>query len=98
MENSTESTASSSIIALKYGFIYGLLSFLFSTLVNVMGWAEDFQESVGWISGIWSLLLSVTILLLCLREYREQNESADSNDSVKGSVFGKNTSLITTAI
>jgi len=74
MENSTESTASSSIIALKYGFIYGLLSFLFSTLVNVMGWAEDFQESVGWISGIWSLLLSVTVLFLCLREYREQNE------------------------
>ena len=73
MENSTESTASSSIIALKYGFIYGLLSFLFSTLVNVMGWAEDFQESIGWISGIWSLVLTVTISVLCLREYREQN-------------------------
>jgi hypothetical protein len=39
-----------------------------------MGWAEDFQESVGWISGIWSLLLSVTVLFLCLREYREQNK------------------------
>jgi hypothetical protein len=73
MENSTESSASSSIIALKYGFINGLLSFLFSTLVNVMGWAEDFQESMGWISGIWSLVLAVTISLLCLREYREQN-------------------------
>lgn len=74
MENSSESTASSSILALKYGFINGLLSFLFSTLVNVMGWAEQFQESMGWISGIWSLVLSVTVSYLCLREYREQNE------------------------
>ncbi len=74
MENTTESTASSSLIALKYGFISGLLSFLFSTLVNVMGWAENFQESIGWISGIWSLHLAVTITFLCLREFREQNE------------------------
>ncbi|MCE4216611.1 DUF4199 domain-containing protein [Aquirufa antheringensis] len=73
MENTSESTASSSIIALKYGFINGLLSFLFSTLANVMGWAEQFQESMGWISGVWSLVLSVTVLYLCLREYREQN-------------------------
>ena len=70
MENTSESTASSSIIALKYGFINGLLSFLFSTLVNVMGWAEQFQESISWISTVWS----VTISYLCLREYREQNE------------------------
>lgn len=74
MENTTETTASSSIIALKYGFISGLLSFLFSTLVNVMGWAEDFQESIGWVSSVWSLVLAVTISLFCLREYREQNE------------------------
>lgn len=74
MENNTESTASSSIIALKYGFISGLLSFLFSTLVNVMGWAENFQESIGWISSVWSLLLTVTLSFLCLREYREQNQ------------------------
>lgn len=74
MENTTESTASSSLIALKYGFINGLLSFLFSTLLNVMGWAEQFQESIGWVSTIWSLVLSVTISYLCLREYREQNE------------------------
>jgi hypothetical protein len=74
MENTTESTASSSLIALKYGFISGVLNFLFSTLVNVMGWAENFQESIGWISGVWSLLLAVTVAYLCLREYREQND------------------------
>jgi hypothetical protein len=74
MENTTESTASSSLVALKYGFISGLLSFLFSTLVNVMGWAENFQESIGWISGVWSLVMAVTITFLCLREFREQNE------------------------
>jgi hypothetical protein len=73
MENSSESTASSSIIALKYGFISGLLGFLFSTLVNLMGWNEQFQESIGWISGLWSLVLTVTITFLCLREFREQN-------------------------
>jgi hypothetical protein len=73
MENTSETSASSSLIALKYGFINGLLSFLFSTLVNVMGWNEQFQESIGWISAIWSLILSVTISLLCLREFREQN-------------------------
>jgi len=74
MENTPESTASSSLVALKYGFISGLLSFLFSTLVNVMGWAENFQESIGWISGVWSLGMAVTITFLCLREFREQNE------------------------
>ena len=74
MENTSESTASSSIIALKYGFISGLLSFLFSTLVNIMGWAETLQESIGWISSIWSLLLFVTISYLSLREYRELNQ------------------------
>lgn len=73
MENTSESSASSSIIALKYGFISGLLSFLFSTFVNIMGWNEQFQESIGWISGIWSLVLSVTLSVLCLREYRELN-------------------------
>lgn len=73
MENTSESTASSSIIALKYGFISGLLSFIFSTFVNIMGWNEQFQESIGWISGIWSLVLSVTLSVLCLREFREQN-------------------------
>jgi hypothetical protein len=73
MDNTSESTASSSIIALKYGFINGLLSFLFSTLVNVMGWAEQFQESISWISTVWSLLLAVTVSYLCLRDYREQN-------------------------
>lgn len=74
MENTSESTASSSIIALKFGFISGLLSFLFSTFVNIMGWAEQFQESIGWISSIWSIVLAVTISYLCLREYREQNQ------------------------
>jgi len=74
MENTVESTASSSIIALKYGFISGLLSFIFSTLVSVMGWAESFQELIGWISSIWSLLLFVTITYLCLREYRALNQ------------------------
>ena len=73
MENTSESSASSSIIALKYGFISGLLSFLFSTLINVMGWAEQFQESISWVSTIWSLVLSVTIIFLCLKEFREQN-------------------------
>jgi hypothetical protein len=74
MDNTSESRVSSSIIALKYGFISGLLSFLFSTLVNVLGWAENFQESIGWISGVWSLVLAVTLIYLCLREFREQNQ------------------------
>lgn len=73
MENTSETAASSSILALKYGFINGLLNFLFSTFVNLLGWNEQFQESIGWISGLWSLVLTVTISVLCLREYREQN-------------------------
>lgn len=74
MENQTETTPSSSIIALKYGFIGGLLSFLFSTLTNVMGWAEQFQESLAWVSSVYSLLLAVTVSYLCLKEFRDQNE------------------------
>lgn len=74
MENNLESSASSSLVALKYGLISGLLHFLFSILTNVMGWAEEFQELIGWISGIWTLLITVTMTFLCLREFRAQNK------------------------
>ncbi len=45
-----------------------------------------------------STILGLLVFYANKKKVYEQNESADSNDSVKGSVFGKNTSLITTAI
>ncbi|MFD3407863.1 DUF4199 domain-containing protein [Aquirufa sp. HETE-83D] len=73
MESTTESTASSSIIALKYGFIHGIVCFLYTVIVDLMGWSFEFQEFIGWVSLIGFFVLIFIFSILCLFEFRSSN-------------------------
>ncbi|MHA8099592.1 DUF4199 domain-containing protein [Aquirufa aurantiipilula] len=73
MENQSESTPSSSLIALKWGLIGGTLSFLFTLLTKYTGLEDQFSESLGWITFLATLVIDTSILFLTLKEFREQN-------------------------
>jgi hypothetical protein len=62
---------SNSLILVKWGLIGGLLSFLFSVITQYSGLAEDFSETLGWVSFLFSFVLNVSILFLALKEVRE---------------------------
>lgn len=97
MENIEESTASSSLIALKYGFIGGILSFMFSILVDLFGLALQFQESIGWISFLWTVVLTTSISIFCLFEYRRNNQGFISYGQALGltALLGALSGLVT---
>jgi hypothetical protein len=68
-----ETTSSSkSLILVKWGIIGGLLGFLFSVITQYSGLAEDFSETLGWVSFLVTFLINVSILFLALKEVREQ--------------------------
>jgi hypothetical protein len=71
MENQTTSP---SLIMLKWGAIGGLLSFIFTLITKFTGLEDDFSETLGWVSTIFTLIINVTILVLALREVREEND------------------------
>lgn len=71
MENQTTSP---SVILLKWGAIGGLLSFIFTLITKFTGLEDDFSETLGWVSTIFTLIINVTILVLALREVREAND------------------------
>lgn len=70
MENSNQPY---SILALKWGVINGLISFIFTLITKYAGLIDNFEESVGWLSTVFTLVLTITILVLGLREYRSEN-------------------------
>lgn len=65
---------SPSLIMLKWGAIGGLLSFIFTLITKFTGLEDDFSETLGWVSTIFTLIINVTILVLALREVREEND------------------------
>jgi hypothetical protein len=65
---------SSAIIMLKWGAIGGLISFVFTIITKFSGLEDDFSETLGWVSTIVTLVINVSILVLALRELREENE------------------------
>ncbi len=71
MENQKTSP---SLIMLKWGAIGGLLSFIFTLITKYTGLEDDFSETLGWVSTIFTLLINVTILVLALREVRSEND------------------------
>lgn len=54
----------------KWGVIGGLLGFIFSVVTQYSGLAEDFSETLGWVSFLVSFVLNVSILFLALKEIR----------------------------
>jgi Protein of unknown function (DUF4199) len=71
MENQKTSP---SLIMLKWGAIGGLLSFIFTLITKYTGLEDDFSETLGWVSTIFTLIINVTILVLALREVRSEND------------------------
>jgi hypothetical protein len=64
-----------SLIALKFGAINSIISFIFTVITKYSGLIDDFEETVGWISIIFGLLLTVSILVFGIREFREHNNN-----------------------
>ena len=65
-------TTSKSLLLIKWGIIGGLLSFLVSVVTQYSGLAEDFSETLGWVSFLVTFVINVTVLFLALKEVREQ--------------------------
>lgn len=65
-------TSSKSLILVKWGIIGGLISFIMSVITQYSGLAEDFSETLGWVSFIVTFAINVTVLFLALREVRMQ--------------------------
>jgi hypothetical protein len=65
-------TNSKSLLLIKWGIIGGLLSFLVSVVTQYSGLAEDFSETLGWVSFLVTFVINVTVLFLALKEVREQ--------------------------
>lgn len=63
------------IIALKWAIINSLISFIFSVITKYSGLVDNFEESIGWLSTIFSIILSVSILFFGLREFRNVNNN-----------------------
>ena len=67
-------STSKSLILVKWAIIGGLLSFLFSVITQYSGLAEDFSETLGWVSFLFTFVLNVSILFLALKEVRDSQE------------------------
>lgn len=65
-------TTSKSLLLIKWGIIGGLLSFLVSVVTQYSGLAEDFSETLGWVSFLVTFVINVTVLFLALKEVRAQ--------------------------
>jgi len=74
MESEIQQTPSYTFIALKWGLINALVSFIFTVVYKYSGSLDQFQESYAWVSSILSLVISVTFLVLAIREFREANK------------------------
>jgi hypothetical protein len=68
-----QSKNSYAIIALKWGLINGITSFVFTVITKYAGLVDSFEETVGWVTTIFSLILTIVILVFTLREYRNSN-------------------------
>ena len=68
-----ENNQSYTFIALKWSIINGLISFLYTIITKYSGLIDSFEESIGWLSSSFSLVLTLTILVFALREFRTQN-------------------------
>lgn len=62
------------VIALKWGVVNGLVSFVYSVITKYSGLVDNFEESIGWLSSIFGLVLTVSVLVFGLREFRKQND------------------------
>lgn len=77
----------STSIALKWGLISGIISFISSFFQQYSGLMDDVIEENAWLSVLIGSVLTVTFIFLCLKEYRLEN-----NDELS---YGKGVGLST---
>ena len=70
---SEENRQSPTIIALKWGIIGGVISFILTLFTKFSGLEEDFTESLGWVSFLATLLINTSILYFALKILREDH-------------------------
>jgi hypothetical protein len=73
MELTENQKPSSAIISLKWGIILAVISFILTVIMKYSGYVDQFDEKVGWISFIFSFLMTITFLYLALKEFRYNN-------------------------
>lgn len=87
MEISENQAPSSSIIALKWGIIGAVASFIVTVVMKYSGLVDQFNETLGWVSTILSLVITISIIFFALIEFRAQN-----NDTIS---YGKGLGIST---
>ena len=74
MEKQEDLKVSNSLLALKWGVIGGISSFVLTLVTKYSGLEEDFSETLGWFSFFATLLINTTILYLALKEVRSNQD------------------------
>ena len=94
MEKQEDLKLSNSVLALKWGVIGGITSFVLTLVTKYSGLEEDFSETLGWVSFLGTLLINTTILYLALKEVRSNQDDLISygqglgNSLLIGAVWG----------
>lgn len=94
MEKLEDLKVSNSILALKWGVIGGISSFLLTLVTKYSGLEEDFSETLGWVSFLATLLINTSILYLALKEVRSNQDDLISygqglgNSLLIGAIWG----------
>jgi len=78
MDNLDNQQPSSAIIALKWGIICAVLNFILTVIMKYSGIVDQFDETLGWLSTILSMLFIISVLVLGMREFRSANHDSMS--------------------
>jgi hypothetical protein len=94
MEKQEDQKVSNAVLALKWGVIGGISSFILTLITKYSGLEEDFSETLGWVSFLATLFINTTILYLALKEVRSNQDDLISygqglgNSLLIGAVWG----------
>ena len=94
MEKQEDLKVSNSVLALKWGVIGGISSFILTLITKYSGLEEDFSDTLGWVSFLATLVINTTILYLALKEVRANQDDFLSygqglgNSLLIGSIWG----------
>lgn len=94
MEKQGEIKVSNSVLALKWGVIGGISSFIVTIFTKYSGLEEDFSETLGWFTFLATLLINTSILYLALKEIRSNQDELISygqglsNSLLIGAIWG----------
>jgi len=94
MEKQEDLKVSNAVLALKWGVIGGISSFVLTLITKYSGLEEDFSETLGWVSFLATLLMNTSILYFALKELRTNQDDLLSygqglgNSLLIGSIWG----------